>query len=110
MDHSPNSHILIEGTKMIVPEKFGRDQVITLHEATHASIPQMERSLSSQIWSTKTNDIQETFGSCDSCITEQPSLHDGKDRNDKIPLTSIQPMDILHFDITVFLQILFEHP
>ena len=102
MDPSAHSPILIDGTKIIVPENFGRNQVTALHEATHATIPQMERLMNSQVCPTKINDIQETFGSCDKSISEQPSLHDGKDRGDKITLTSIQPMNILHLDILQF--------
>ena len=64
----------------------------------------MERLLASQTWSTKGNDIQTTFASCDDCVSEQTSQPEGRDRTDKIPLTSLEPMSILHLDLLMFAQ------
>ena len=99
MDKSGNLPILIEATKIIVTEKFGKEQAIGLHKATHSTIPQMERTLSLLVWPTKENDIKEVWGSCDPCVQEQPSQHEGKNRMDKIPLTTL---DIIHIDLLQF--------
>ena len=99
MDNTEHSPLIIDGDKLLVPDTFGRKQAIDLHEGTHATIPQMERSLAAQVWSTKSHDITTTWASCDDCIKEQICLPEGRDRTDKIPLTSIEPMTILHMDL-----------
>merc|ERR1712059_143257 len=75
------------------------DMVAELHMDTHGSAQRLQETLGGYfIWKGWREDIDAVVNRCNPCRQLQPSQSQGKPRDDKIKLTALEPMDILHID------------
>ena len=92
--------LVIDGEKVILPKGIQKKVVKQLHERTHGTAGRMIETIGeSMIWKNWKSDIQDMVDKCEACKTWQTSKPEGAPRVDKIPLTSLSPMDILHADL-----------
>merc|ERR1712059_179906 len=75
------------------------DMISELHHHTHRSSQRLIETLGGYcIWKNWKKDIKSVVNQCIPCQQLQPSQSQGKPRADKIKLTSLNPMDIIHVD------------
>merc|ERR1712055_479221 len=99
INNSESSPILTDGEKIIIPKNLQRRTVRDLHTETHGSVKRMTETLRKCCsWIRMKEDIQQIWDQCEKCKIFQPSLPEGRLRMDKVPLTQLQPMQILHVD------------
>ena len=103
VNNRTSSPILIDGERVIIPKGLQRKTIMDLHTETHSSVKRINETLrKSCSWIRMREDIQKIWDECEECKIFQPSLPEGRPRMDKIPLTSLQPMQIIHVDLFQF--------
>ena len=95
--------IVYDGERVILPKGLQMSTIVELHKVTHGSCEKMINTLKKYyIWENYKKDIKRVYDTCEACIKFKPSNPEGKMRLDKIKLTDIAPMSILHCDLFAF--------
>ena len=91
--------LMYDHTRIVMPKGRQIDMVAELHMDTHGSAQRLQETLGGYcIWKGWKADIEAVCNKCIPCQELQPSQSQGKPRDDKIELTKLEPMDILHID------------
>ena len=102
-DNDLNSPLILDGERLLLPKPLKIHYVVKLHQDTHISVKKMMDTLKkSCTWIGMKEDIEKVWGQCEGCKRLQQCLPEGHLQLDKIPLTSLQPMSVLHCDLFSF--------
>ena len=86
-----------------MPKGLQLKTVTQLHKDTHSSMERMAETLKLYtVWDGWKKYVQRAWDNCEACKQLQTSQPEGRFRLDKISLTELEPMSIIHIDLFQF--------
>ena len=92
--------LIVDGEKIIIQAGLQKRIIDYFHASTYSSFRRIKETIQTcMVWVGWKETIQEVVDRCEACKTLQPSKPEGAARLDKIPLTSLSPMQIIHANL-----------